>query len=61
MSKLELYAYFRVVIYIGIIIELVVEDYWGPIKKGAVYKVTDYILKDRFKQIKRYVCCSPIP
>ena len=49
MSKLELYAYFRVVIYMGITIELAVEDYWGPIKKGATYKVTDYISKDRFK------------
>jgi hypothetical protein len=49
ISKLELYAYFGVVIYMGIIIELAVEDYWGPIKKGAAYKVTDYILKDRFK------------
>ena len=42
----KLYAYFRVVIYIGIIIEPVIEDYWGFIKKGTVHKVTDYILKD---------------
>ena len=42
----ELYIYFRVIFYTGIIIELVVEDYQGPIKKGAIYKVTNYILKD---------------
>ena len=61
MSKLELYTYFRVVIHMGIIIEPAVEDYWGPIKKGTVYKVTNYILKDRFKQIKHYIYCSPMP
>ena len=44
----ELYAYFGVVIYIGITIELAIEDYWGLITKGAVYKVTEYILKNRF-------------
>ena len=57
----ELYAYFRVVIYIGITIELAIEDYWGPIKKGTAYKVTEYILKSRFKQLKRYICYSPMP
>jgi len=36
-------------------IELAVEDYWGPIMKGATYKVTDYILKNRFKQLERYI------
>ena len=45
----------------GIIIELVVEDYWGPVIKGAAYKVTNYILKNRFKQLERYIRCSPIP
>jgi len=44
----ELYIYFRVIIYIGIIIELAIEDYWGLIIKGAAYKVTEYILKNRF-------------
>ena len=51
----ELYTYFGVVIYMGITIELAVEDYWGPITKGAAYKVTDYILKNRFKQLERYI------
>ena len=51
----ELYAYFRVVIHMGITIEPAVEDYWGPIKKGAAYKVTKYILKTWFKQLKRYI------
>ena len=56
----ELYAYFRVVIYIGITIGLAIEDYQGPIKKGTTYKVTKYILKSRFKQLKRYIYYSPI-
>ena len=48
MCRQKLYIYFRVIIYIGITIELVVEDYWGPIKKGAAYKVGDYILTNHF-------------
>jgi hypothetical protein len=44
----------------GIIIELAIEDYWGPIKKGTAYKVTEYILKSRFKQLECYICCSPV-
>ena len=51
----ELYAYFGVVIYMGIMIEPAVEDYWGPIIKGAVYKVTNYMLKNRFEQLERYI------
>ena len=39
----------------GIIIEPLIEDYWGLIKRGATYKVTKYILKNRFKQLKRYI------
>ena len=61
ISKLELYAYFGVVIYMGIIIEPVVEDYQGPIKKGTIYKMINYILKDQFKQIKHYIYYSPMP
>jgi len=45
----------------GITIELAVEDYWGPIIKGAAYKVTNYILKNRFEQLERYIRCSPVP
>ena len=45
----ELYVYFGVIIYMGITIELVVEDYLGPIKKGAAYKVGDYMSKNRFE------------
>jgi hypothetical protein len=44
----------------GITIELAVEDYWRPIKKGTAYKVTEYILKSRFEQLERYICCSPV-
>ena len=57
----ELYAYFRVVIYMGITIKPAVEDYWGPIEKGAAYKVGNYMLKNRFKQLERYIRCSSMP
>ena len=45
----------------GITIEPAVEDYWGPIIKGAAYKVTNYMLKNRFEQLERYIRCSPVP
>ena len=56
----ELYAYFGVVIYIKIMIKPAVKNYWGPIKKGTAYKVTEYILKNQFEQLKRYIRCSPV-
>ena len=49
MCRQELYTYFRVIIYMGIIVELAVEDYWGLMERGAAYKMGDYILKNRFK------------
>jgi len=57
----ELYAYFGVVIHMGITIEPAVEDYWGPIEKGAAHKVTEYISRNRFEQLERYIRCSPMP
>ena len=39
----------------GITIELAVEDYWGPIIKGATYKVTNYMLRNQFKQLEHYI------
>jgi len=45
----------------GIMIELAVENYWGPIEKGAAYKVGNYMLKNRFKQLERYIWCSSMP
>src|SRR5436305_12818679 len=57
----ELYAYFGVVIHMGITIEPAIEDYWGPITKGAAHKVTEYISKNRFEQLERYIRCSPMP
>ena len=51
----ELYVYFGVVIYMGITIQPTVEDYWGPIIKGAAYKITNYMLKNWFKQLERYI------
>ena len=46
MCRQELYIYFTVVIHMGIIIEPAIEDYWGPLKKGAAYKIGNYILKN---------------
>ena len=60
-SRRELYAYFGVVIHMGITIEPVVEDYWGLIIKGAAHKVADYISKNRFEQLERYIRYSPMP
>jgi hypothetical protein len=56
----ELYAYFAVVIHMGITIEPAIEDYWGPLEKGARHKVGDYISKNRWEQLERYIRCSPI-
>ena len=55
MCRQELYAYFGVVIHMGIMIEPAVEDYWGPIKRGAAHKVGDYISKNHFEQLEYYI------
>lgn len=57
----ELYAYFGVVIHMGITIEPAVDDYWGPIERGAAHKVGDYISKNRFEQLERYIRWSSMP
>jgi len=45
----ELYAYFAVVISMGITIELTIEDYWGSLEiSGTEHKLSRYISCNRF-------------
>ena len=57
-SKRELYAYFAVVIYIGLVIKPAIKDYQGSLfSHRSKYKILRYILKNWFKQIDRYIRC----
>ena len=51
IDKRELYAYFGAVIYIGIMVQPLIEDYWGPYKEGTADFLKGYILKNRFQQL----------
>ena len=49
ISREELYAYFGVLIYIGITSESAIKDYWGSLDSdGCLYIVKNYILKNCF-------------
>ena len=49
IDRQELYAYFKVLIYIGITIELSIKDYWGDLKSSSTgYIVKNYIGLIRF-------------
>jgi len=39
----------------GIIVQPLVEDYWGPYNLGAADYLKSFILKDRFQQLDRYI------
>ena len=55
----ELYAYFAVVISMGITIEPAIEDYWGSLEiSGTEHKLSRYISCNRFQQIDRYIRCT---
>ena len=55
-SRKELYAYFGVLIHIGITIESAIEDYWGDLEEdGCSHIVKKYISKNRFQQLDRYI------
>jgi hypothetical protein len=55
ICKEELYTYFRVLIYMGITIELCIEDYWKDLNThGTEYVVKKYILVVRFQQLDRH-------
>jgi hypothetical protein len=48
-SRRELYAYFAVVISMGITIEPTIEDYWGSLEtSGTEHKLSRYISYNRF-------------
>jgi Transposase IS4 len=54
-----LYAYFGVLIYMGITIESSIEDYWGDLEPaGAGHIVKNYIGLVRFQQLNRYFRCT---
>jgi hypothetical protein len=48
-DRQELYAYFSILIYIGITIESAIKDYWGDLEPASVgYVVKNYISLIRF-------------
>ena len=59
VSRLEMYGYFGVLIYMGIHKEPAIEDYW---KKGDKYSPThpiaQYISRDRFQAIDQWLYCE---
>ena len=58
IDRQELYAYFGVLIHMGITIESSIEDYWGNLElAGAGYIVKNYIGLVRFQQLDRYFRC----
>ena len=57
-DRQELYAYFGVLIHMGITIESSIEDYWGDLESaGAGHIVKNYIGLVRFQQLDRYFRC----
>ena len=58
-DRQELYAYFSMLIYIGITIESSIKDYWGNLEPaGASHVVKNYIGLVRFQQLNRYFRCT---
>jgi len=55
ICKQELYAYFGVLIYMGITIESCIKDYWKDLNiYGCEHIVKKYILINRFQQLDYY-------
>ena len=55
ICKKELYAYFRVLIHIGITIELCIKNYWKDLNTHSTeHIVKKYILVVRFQQLDRH-------
>ena len=53
--KEELWAYFGVLIYMGLTHESSIEDYWGSLNTtGSEHIVKKYISRVRFKQLNYY-------
>ena len=60
ICKQELYAYFAVLIHMGITIESSIEDYWKDLKShGAEHTVKQHIGLVRFQQLDRHFRASP--
>lgn len=58
-SRQELYAYFGVVIYMGIHKEPAITDYWKyTTRRRFRHIVGDYIGQVRFQQINRFIYCT---
>ena len=58
--KQELYAYFGVLIHMGITIESCIEDYWKDLNThGCEHIVKKYISINRFQQLDRHFRASP--
>ena len=56
----ELYAYFGVLIYMGITIELAIEDYWKDLNSHSTeHIVKKYMGVVRFQQLNRHFQASP--
>ena len=59
--KEELWAYFGVLIYMGLTHELSIEDYWGSLDMtGSEHIVKKYISWTRFEQLNRYFQCTEL-
>ena len=59
VCKLELHAYFAVLIHMGIHIEPTIEDYWRQdFRRGTIHICREYISCTRWQQIDRYFYCT---
>lgn len=59
-TREELYAYFGVVLYTGLVIEPRIEDYWGSLEThGVEHIIKKYISKTRYEQLDRFIRFSP--
>ena len=58
-SRQEIYAYFGVLIYMGIHKEPAIEDYWRTTNTyGPIHPVSKFMSKSRFEAIDRYFYCT---
>ena len=56
----ELYAYLSVILYMGLVIEPRIEDYWGTLEShGVEHIIGRYIGKNCYKQLDCYIRLSP--
>ena len=60
INRRELYAYFGVVIYIGVVVQPLIKAYQAT-KAGIANWPSNYISRIHFQQLNRYICASSIP